>query len=158
MKTTLPLALVVSALVVGNLAGCSSAATTGAPVASQTGAKTASISLGKIIVKGSGLTAYFFDHDHANSAKSACTGACSGIWTAITSSSKTPTISGATGTVGTIPDGSGKYQITVNGMPIYRYSIDAAAGDTKGQGTGGIWWVAGADGKEIKKAASGGGY
>ena len=52
----------------------------------------------------------------------------------------------------------GKFQITVDGMPIYSYSGDSSSGDTNGQGIGGIWWVAGAKGKEIKKAASHGGY
>jgi predicted lipoprotein with Yx(FWY)xxD motif len=62
------------------------------------------------------------------------------------------------GTVGTIPDGAGKFQITVNGLPIYTYSGDSASGDTNGQGIGGIWWAAGADGKEIKAGGTGGGY
>jgi predicted lipoprotein with Yx(FWY)xxD motif len=165
MNNKLPLVFVVSALVAGTLAGCSSPAAQAptapgakAPVAAAAGAKTASIALGKVIVDGSGHTAYFFDHDSANSGKSACTGGCSATWPAITSSSKSPTISGVTGTVGTIPDGAGKFQITVDGMPLYTYSGDSASGNSNGQGIGGIWWVAGADGKEIKQAGSGGGY
>ena len=39
---------------------------------------------------------------------------------------------------------------TLAGKPLYRYAPDKAAGDTNGQGTGGIWFVVGADGKLIK--------
>jgi predicted lipoprotein with Yx(FWY)xxD motif len=153
-------AMVLAALVVVSLAGCTAMAggTASGTAASTSGAKTASNAVGKIIVDGAGHTAYFFDSDTANSGKSACSGGCSATWPAITSTSTSPTISGVAGTVGTIPDGSGKFQITVNGLPIYAYSGDSAAGDTNGQGSGGTWWVAGANGKEIKKAQSHGGY
>jgi predicted lipoprotein with Yx(FWY)xxD motif len=160
MRSKLSLVIVISAVVVGALSGCAANAggTVSGAAASTSGAKTASNGLGKIIVDGAGHTAYFFDSDTANSGTSACTGGCSATWPAITSTSKSPTISGVAGTVGTIPDGSGKFQITVNGLPIYAYSGDRAAGDTNGQGSGGTWWVAGANGKEIKKGQSHGGY
>jgi predicted lipoprotein with Yx(FWY)xxD motif len=162
MNKKISLALVVSALVAGTLAGCSSPAAqptsapaAKAPAATSVAAKAASNSLGNVIVDGSGHTAYFFDKDTANSGKSACAAGCSATWPAITTSSKTPTVSGVSGTIGTIPAGTGKFQVTVDGMPIYTYSGDSATGDTNGQGIGGIWWVAGSDGKEIKTAASG---
>jgi predicted lipoprotein with Yx(FWY)xxD motif len=167
MNSKLPLALIVSALVAGTMAGCSApSAPTSSPAATQgpkTGtvsaaASTASTALGTVIVTGDDRTAYFFDHDTANSGKSACTGGCSSTWPAITSPTKAPTVTGITGTIGTIPDGSGKFQVTVNGMPLYTYSGDSAAGDTNGQAIGGIWWVVGADGKEIKAGGTGGGY
>jgi predicted lipoprotein with Yx(FWY)xxD motif len=34
--------------------------------------------------------------------------------------------------------------VSYNGMPLYYYAADSAAGDTKGQGVGGVWFVAGA--------------
>jgi predicted lipoprotein with Yx(FWY)xxD motif len=152
-------AMALAALVVWSLAGCASMSggTASGAAASTSGATTASNALGKIIVDGAGHTAYFFDNDTANSGKSACSGGCSATWPAITSSSKSPTVSGVTGTVGTIADGS-RFQITINGLPIYAYSGDNSAGDTNGQGSGGTWWVAGANGKEIKKGQSHGGY
>ena len=167
MNSKLSIAFVISALVVGTMAGCSSPGTStptpGAAQSPKTGAvsaaaATAKTSLGSTIVNGAGHTAYFYDHDTANSGKSACTGQCSAIWSAITSASKTPTVTGITGTVGTIPGGSGKLLVTVNGLPIYTYGGDSASGDTNGQGFGGIWWAAGADGKKIKTGGSGGGY
>ena len=168
MNRKLPLALVISALVVGALAGCSprplapvpeSRVTTGPTTSTSSAAAAAvSTSLGTAIVNGDGRTAYFFDHDTANSGKSACTGVCSATWHAITSSSNTPAVTGITVTIGTIPDGAGRFQVTVDGLPIYTYSGDSASGDLNGEGVGGIWWVAGADGKEIKSSAAGNGY
>lgn len=167
MNSKLPLVLVVSALVAGALAGCTSTvAPSSAPPTSKAhkpgtdsaAAASASTTLGSVIVNGDGRTAYFFDHDTANSGKSACTGGCSSTWPAITSPSKTPAVTGVTGTIGTIPDDAGTFQVTVDGMPIYTYSGDSASGDTNGQGIGGIWWAAGADGKEIKAGGTGGGY
>ena len=157
MKIKLPLVFVMSVLVAGTLAGCTPTAaqpsrppTAKAPAAAGPDAKTASISLGTVVVDGSGHTAYFFDHDSANSGKSDCTGGCSATWPAITSASKAPTVTGITGTVATIPAADGKFQITINGLPIYTFAGDSAAGDSSGQGVGGIWWVASSTGTEIK--------
>ena len=43
----------------------------------------------------------------------------------------------------------GDDQVTVDGWPLYFFSGDAAAGDTNGQGVGGIWYVVGPDGAAI---------
>ena len=160
MKTKLPLALALTLLVAASLAGCTATATTPttapsapapkAPAATTMDAKTASISLGTVIVDGSGHTAYFFDKDTKGTTTSACSGGCAATWPAITSASATPKVTGITGTVATIPSTGGKFQITVNGMPIYDFSGDSAAGDSNGQGVAGIWWAAGPDGTEVK--------
>ena len=39
------------------------------------------------------------------------------------------------------------------GHPVYVYASDSAAGDTKGQGVGGFWFVVGGDGQLVKTAA-----
>jgi len=44
----------------------------------------------------------------------------------------------------------GDDQVTVDGWPLYFFSGDAAAGDTNGQGVGGIWYVVGPDGAAIE--------
>jgi predicted lipoprotein with Yx(FWY)xxD motif len=107
---------------------------------------TADSSLGKIVVNGKGMTAYYFTKDTKDSGVSACTGACETSWPAIYSESDTPTVDGVTGTVGTIATPDGEKQITINGMPIYTYAKDMAAGDVNGQGVGGVWWVIAPDG------------
>lgn len=118
---------------------------------------TASSSLGTIVVDSTGRTVYVFDNDTANSGKSACEGNCSATWPAVTTTG-TPTATGVTGTLGTITLPDGAKQVTLNGLPLYRYAPDSAAGDVNGQGVGGIWWVVGANGAKITMGAAGGGY
>ena len=40
--------------------------------------------------------------------------------------------------------------LKVGKWPLYRFAGDAAPGDINGQGSGGVWFVVGADGKLIK--------
>ena len=152
------------------LAGCSSPATTGssAPPASgdgygagggygsgtsstaaSTGLKVAKTSLGEVVVTSAGMTAYVFDKDTQGTKASACTGACAGLWPPILASGDAPQGDGITGSLGTIPTPDGKKQVTLDGWPLYTYSGDAAAGDVKGQGVQGIWWVVDASGAKI---------
>lgn len=169
MKTRTISTLIGAALTALALAGCSTTASTSpgtanpapatsapsAPAAAGNDAAVATTALGKIIVDGKGMTAYFFDKDKANSGTSACTGQCAAIWPAITAASGTPKVTGITGTVGTITGVDGGKQITINGRPIYTYSKDTAPGETKGQGFNGVWYVISPAGDEIKTAASG---
>ncbi len=118
---------------------------------------TASTSLGTIVVDGSGMTLYVFDKDAAHSGTSTCVGNCAATWPAVTTTS-TPTATGVTGKLGTIPRPDGTTQVTLDGLPLYRYAADSAAGDVNGQGVGGIWWVVGANGVKITTAPAAGGY
>ncbi|MGF1616607.1 MAG: hypothetical protein ACFCU2_02195 [Acidimicrobiia bacterium] len=43
----------------------------------------------------------------------------------------------------------GSEQLTVNGMPLYRYIPDLNPGDTSGQNVGGVWFVVDANGSVI---------
>lgn len=115
---------------------------------------TAGSPLGTIVVNGQGMSAYVFDHDTAGSGTSACTGPCLSLWPAITAATGTPAVSGVTGKIATnaLPDG--KFQLTLNGLPLYTYTPDTKPGDTTGEGFGGIWWVVGADGHKITSAPS----
>lgn len=180
MNMKLTLAAGAAALAVLALAGCSSmgasssssgsdsgsssaSGSSGSSAAGTTGAagalSTASTSLGTIVVDGAGMTAYFYDLDKKGESASACTGGCSSAWPAITTTSSTPSVAGVTGTVGTIAGPDGARQITIDGLPIYRYAGDAAKGDVSGQGSGGVWWAVNPDGTEDKGttgAAAGG--
>ena len=92
-------------------------------------------SIGTVIVAGSnGMTVYQFSKDVKDSKTSACTGSCITKWPALTvPAGGTPTAgTGATGTLGTITRDDGSLQVTYNGLPLYFFSGDAAAGDANG--------------------------
>ena len=119
--------------------------TTAAPAASTSALlKTAdNATLGEIVVDGAGLTVYTWDRD--TSATSGCTGGCAGTWPAVLVPDGTPTPIPADGVTGTLAssarsDGGGN-QLTLDGKPLYRYAADAAPGDAKGDGVGGVWHV-----------------
>jgi predicted lipoprotein with Yx(FWY)xxD motif len=99
------------------------------------------------------MTAYVFDKDTAGAGSSTCSGACATAWPAITASSATPTVEGVTGKVGTITGVNGEKQITVNGLPLYTFARDKAAGDVTGQGVGNVWWVLSPSGDKISTPA-----
>lgn len=164
MKNSFVRTLVGSSLAALALAGCGSSDSAGRTAhvpAAGNDIGTALTDLGQIVVDGEGMTAYFFDGDTANAGKSACTGECASEWTAITSSSATPTVDGITGKVATITRSDGVRQLTIEGRPIYTFAKDSAAGDTKGQGDDGAWHVVSPAGSEITAkapAAESGGY
>jgi predicted lipoprotein with Yx(FWY)xxD motif len=130
------------------------ATTTTAPAAA-VDLKTASAAAGQIVVDREGKSVYFFTKDVKDSGKSACEGPCVALWPAVTTTSDTPTAEGVTGTLGTIPTADGKKQVTINGLPVYTYSLDTAAGDTKGQGFNEVWYLVSPSGEMIKGAATG---
>ena len=118
-----------------------------------------STSLGKILVDGRGRTVYVFANDKMN--VSTCDGACVADWPAVVAPAKLPTSEpGVTGALGTITRSDGTRQVTVAGHPLYTFSGDSAAGQTKGQGitlNGGLWTVVSPAGAAEKNAAGGAG-
>ncbi|MCD5346642.1 hypothetical protein PX701_05145 [Agromyces sp. H3Y2-19a] len=102
---------------------------------------TADSDLGEIVVDGHGMTVYMFDTDTQGGDSSTCEGQCATNWPAVTTDSDAPEVEGVTGEVGTITGVDGSKQVTLNGWPLYTYAGDSAAGDTNGQGVGGVWWV-----------------
>jgi predicted lipoprotein with Yx(FWY)xxD motif len=161
MSSRLTLAVAGTSLAVLALTACGGSDSSGDVPAKGSDIGASTSSLGKIVVDGKGMTAYVFDKDTPGSGKSACTGACTGEWPAITSSSDKPKVDGVTGEVGTIAGADGAKQVTLEGMPLYTYADDSDVGDTQGQGKGGIWWVVSPAGEKITKTAEtggGGGY
>lgn len=110
---------------------------------------TAQNPLGTIVVDGKGMTVYVFDKDTADSGASTCEGDCLAKWPAVVATSEKPEATGVTGTVGEITRTDGTKQVTLNGLPLYYFAGDAAAGDTTGQGLGGVWWVVAPTGDKI---------
>jgi predicted lipoprotein with Yx(FWY)xxD motif len=89
----------------------------------------------------------------------ACSDACAGTWPPLTATATAG--SGVSGTLGTITRPDGAVQVTYNGSPLYYYAGDSAAGQAKGQGIGGIWYIAsptGASSSSSAAPAASGGY
>ena len=110
---------------------------------------TAKSTLGTIVVDGTGKTLYQYDKDTQGAGKSTCTGGCATSWPAVPGGDAAPMLTGVTGTVTTITGTDGAPQLALNGWPLYYFAGDKAAGDTKGQGVGGIWWVLSPAGERI---------
>lgn len=98
--------------------------------------------LGTFFVDAKGMTLYTFDYDTMNTSN--CSGKCLENWPALTveSNDALKVSEDIPGTFGTITRDDGALQVTYNGWPLYYWVKDAAAGDTKGQGVGKVWWVA----------------
>jgi CxxC motif-containing protein (DUF1111 family)/predicted lipoprotein with Yx(FWY)xxD motif len=82
-----------------------------------------------------GFTLYVFDND-LGSPGSNCNGGCAANWPPLLVND-----GGATGVadLSTITRNDGSLQATYDGRPLYFFSGDAAAGDTSGDGAGGVW-------------------
>jgi predicted lipoprotein with Yx(FWY)xxD motif len=120
----------------------SSAAGGAAAVMTMTG------SLGTYLVDKSGRTLYLYTPDTGTT--STCTGACLASWPALLTSGVPVAGTGATASLlGTTTRGDGTTQVTYHGHPLYYFAGDNSAGQTTGQGVGGIWFVVGPDGNKI---------
>jgi predicted lipoprotein with Yx(FWY)xxD motif len=104
--------------------------------------------LGKIMVDADGRTLYAFTKD-ANGAPT-CADACAKAWPAATVTGTPASDPAITAAITTVDAPGGGTMLKAGKWPLYRFAGDAAAGDTNGQGSGGVWFVVGADGKLIK--------
>ena len=118
--------------------------------------KTAATKAGQVVVDAKGMSVYYYTKDTKDSGTSACTGSCIAAWPPVLSSSDTPSADGVTGKVGTIATPDGKKQLTINGMPVYYYFKDKAAGDITGQGVGSVWYLVNPAGDMVTSAAGSG--
>lgn len=123
-------------------------ATTAAPAPTTTAAakvtvKTASTSLGTVLVDADGKTLYTWDRDTGPA--STCVGNCAATWPPLVlpSGVSTPVAGAGIGQLTTAPrpDDATKMQVNLDGKPLYYYSADQAPGDVKGDGVGGTWHV-----------------
>ena len=104
--------------------------------------KTGTTSLGVVLTDSAGKTLYVFDNDTTPD-KSSCNGGCATNWPPVTTTATSvAAVSGANGTFTVITRDDGSKQIAYKGKPLYRFAADSAAGDTKGDGVGGIWHAA----------------
>ena len=111
-------------------------------------AKTARTELGMIVVDAKGMTLYGFTKDVDGT--STCNGACATAWPPVLVTGDLAVEGLDKGLFSVIDRADGTKQLKMGKWPLYRFSGDAAAGDTNGQASGGSWFVIGADAKLIK--------
>lgn len=98
-------------------------------------------SAGDALAGADGMTLYTFKADTAG--KSTCYDACADKWPAfLGDGADVKPGAGVSGEFGTTTRDDGSKQVTHEGQPLYYYADDAAAGDAKGQGIGGVWYIA----------------
>ena len=129
-------------------AATSTPATAGPAAGSATAAagitigSTADPALGAYLTGQNGMTLYVRTSDKPDS--STCSGSCATTWPPLTVSPGA-TITGPVGATqpfATFTRADGTTQVSYNHMPLYYYSGDSKAGDTTGEGLGGVWFVA----------------
>ena len=112
--------------------------------------------LGKILVDGMGMTLYIFTKDTPDTSN--CTGNCAVLWPPLVSQGSPQVGSGVNAAmIGTATLADGSKVLTYNHMPLYRYSLDKAPGDVKGEGVLSVWFAISPDGTPVKNPASSGG-
>lgn len=122
-------------------------------------AETNSPSLGMFLTGRGGMTLYILTADTADT--STCTGSCATNWPPLVVAAVGNKVTGpadAMSPFGTTTRDDGTIQVTYNHRPLYYYGGDSAAGDTNGQGKGGVWFVASPTGSVSPSASSSSGY
>jgi predicted lipoprotein with Yx(FWY)xxD motif len=159
------LAVAVTAIAAIALAGCGSSASGsspyggGQPAPTPSGAngpatiRTATTSLGTILVDSGGRTLYLWEGDHGS--RSACNGGCAAAWPPVTTSGRPKASgSGRAALLGTTKRDDGTLEVTYAGHPLYRFAGDSADGQTNGEGSdefGATWWTVTPGGKAVTR-------
>lgn len=139
----------------GSSKSTTTAGGTPTPSGAATAVKVQSTSKGAVLADASGRTLYILTSDKTS--QSACTGSCLSTWPPDVVASVPSSGSGISAHFGTF-DRGGQMQLTVNGMPVYRYAGDSAPGDVNGEGIqsfGGTWYAVSPSGAPIKSAGGG---
>jgi predicted lipoprotein with Yx(FWY)xxD motif len=95
-----------------------------------------------IVISATGRSLYHRIGEHAGHVL--CRSACTRVWPPLTvASASTPLVRGAgvTGALGKFRRPDGRWQVTLRGLPLYRFAGDHAAGQVHGQGVGRIWFA-----------------
>jgi len=119
------------------------ATTTSAAAGAGTVIKTASGTAGIWLTDQTGKTLYIYTKDTGTT--STCYATCATNWPAFTATGSV-TVNGQfldASLIGSTKRTDGTTQVTYGGKPLYYYAGDAAAGDTKGQRVGGVWFLLG---------------
>jgi predicted lipoprotein with Yx(FWY)xxD motif len=133
---------------------------TAVPATARTTVKTRQGPLGTFLADSHGRTLYLFMKDRTR--RSRCSGACAQLWPPLIARHGVRAGSGVKASkLSTSRRSDGRRQVVYAGHPLYRYSGDAAPGDTTGEGLntfGGKWWLVSPAGRKIMGSASPGPY
>jgi predicted lipoprotein with Yx(FWY)xxD motif len=160
MRTRQMVAAAVVALGAVTLAACGGgSSSTGAAhkqvvpvtVAMSTAMQSGDTSLGKVLVSPSGRTLYALTNDTKNN--STCTGACAQVWPPLLVNKGWTAAPGLDRSLfSTLVRSDGSRQLVAGQWPLYTFSGDTKPGDVNGEGSGGVWFAAGVNGKLVKNA------
>lgn len=118
-------------------------------VGESAGVHGAGTEMGSTLVDPSGFTLYVFMADAGS--ESACYDVCAELWPPVPGNAAIdPDLDASAFGTTTRTDGSD--QLTVNGMPLYRYASDTSPGDAGGHGLDGAWFAVDADGRVLEVA------
>lgn len=107
--------------------------------------------LGKVLADAQGFTLYMFTKDTKDT--SVCYDKCEVAWPPLLQVGAPTAGAGIDASkLGTTARKDGSTQVTYNGMPLYYYDKDKAAGDVTGQGVGKVWYVVAPDGTTVQAA------
>jgi len=97
--------------------------------------------LGKHLVGKDGMTLYVYTPDPLN--QSVCVDKCLEAWPPllVKSADELTKAAGIPGVLGTITRADKTMQVTYNGLPLYYWFRDKAAGDVTGHRVWRVWWV-----------------
>jgi predicted lipoprotein with Yx(FWY)xxD motif len=111
------------------------------PVAATTTVMVASTpELGEFLTDSEGRTLYLFTND-TEMGVSTCGGECLVNWPAYTATEPLTLPEGVEGELSLVDTPDGVQTLAYNGIPLYYFIGDEEAGQTNGQGVGGVWWV-----------------
>ena len=136
----------------GSVSAKSSSKPASQPATAPATVKTASSSLGTILVDPNGKTLYAFMPDTAT--MSACTGSCAMLWPPLTVTGAPVAGTGVTASMLTTIMGASGTQVVYGGHPLYTFMNDTAPGQTNGQGfANGLWHVVSPSGQIVTSSA-----
>jgi predicted lipoprotein with Yx(FWY)xxD motif len=95
---------------------------------------------GSVLTDKDGKTLYFFANDATGTPT--CTDGCEINWPLYYSADASTDLNLNKAEVGEVTRADGRKQSTYRGYPLYYFAGDAAKGEIKGDGVGGIWFVA----------------
>jgi predicted lipoprotein with Yx(FWY)xxD motif len=103
--------------------------------------------LGSFLVDANNMTLYLYTKDTPGTSN--CYGGCATSWPPLLTDGAPVAGAGVTASMlGTTQRTDGATQVTYNGWPLYYFVADKAAGDTNGEGKGGVWFVITPDGMQ----------